>query len=130
MAKKMAYLVLDEDANEGNIVFSSSEAGARRAGGRLLCEVTEICRCPEADKWSPGPLTKRQYWEAGGFYTACPGCGTEISPPGEGACVVTDRLVYCSEECRKSYEADLAACARKEKRRAQQREHEAATKEN
>ena len=115
MAKKLAYLVLDEEANEGNIVFSSSEAGARRAGGRLLCEVTDVSRYPEADKWAPGPLTERQYWEAGGFYTACPGCGMEISPPGEGACVVTERLVYCSDECRKSYEADLSAYAQKEK---------------
>lgn len=102
------------------VVFTKTRGQARvRAARKFDCGFTEIarvCRAPEFDKHSPGPVPQQAYLDAG-WWLYCDGCEAHVTSddPDRPPIVVRDtthfvsETVYCSQSCYDSRNARAAS---------------------
>ena len=117
--KLVAFSVMEEDENTGDIYFAKSDIEARKRGADEFAdgEISYVtCRRAQwADKFAPGPVPFSAKFEQG-WWVECSGCGVTIQEGGYDSkgneidfeIVEVGDAVYCTPACRERRLADDA----------------------
>lgn len=109
--KLVAFSVMEEDENTGDIYFAKSDIEARKRGADEFAdgEISYVtCRRAQwADKFAPGPVPFSAKFEQG-WWVECSGCGVTIQEGGYDSkgneidfeIVEVGDAVYCTPACR------------------------------
>ena len=106
-----AYKVsCDDDGHGATITFAESSKQANRYANAGICDCDyiqiSVHHAPAFDKYSPGPVTVRDYL-AEGWYWHCGECENHLFGDQDGVIVLDDNHVYCNNAC---LQTELAWC--------------------